>query len=149
WPAPKNRPTIPGLTIYARVDGSFSVWDPARQNIFAADIAPPSNVVLSGQEVWDGSKGRIEGLIRDWVRWQNSPDRGQFEPFRRVLKRLSPPDLGELQPGRPVRVPDDTREIPTLIHPYGETPVVYASAGVRRVVALAYLIVWAWHEHLI
>jgi predicted ATP-binding protein involved in virulence len=28
-----------------------------------------------------------------------------------------------------------------------EVPVVLASAGVRRVLALAYFLVWAWHEH--
>src|SRR5205823_3864143 len=67
---------------------------------------------------------------------------------QRVLERLSPPDLGQLKPGRPVRVPEDPRDIPTLVHPYGEVPILYASAGVRRVVALAYLVVWAWHEHL-
>jgi hypothetical protein len=36
-----------------------------------------------------------------------------------------------------------------LKHPYGEVPIVYASAGVRRIVTLAYLIVWAWNEHKI
>ena len=30
WTPPKDRPTIPGLIVYARVDGSFAVWDPAR-----------------------------------------------------------------------------------------------------------------------
>ena len=40
-------------------------------------------------------------------------------------------------------------EIPVLKHPYGEIPIVYASAGVRRIITLAYLIVWAWNEHKI
>jgi predicted ATP-binding protein involved in virulence len=31
--------------------------------------------------------------------------------------------------------------------PYGEVPVTLLSAGVRRVLALSYLLVWAWHEH--
>jgi hypothetical protein len=30
WPEAKDRPTIPGLIVYARVDGSFAVWDPVR-----------------------------------------------------------------------------------------------------------------------
>ena len=37
--------------------------------------------------------------------------------------------------------------MPTIRHPYGETPIQFASAGVKRIVALAYLIVWAWEEH--
>jgi hypothetical protein len=32
--------------------------------------------------------------------------------------------------------------------PYGETPLIHASAGVKRVVALAYILVWAWFEHI-
>lgn len=149
WPQPKVRPTIPGLIVYARVDGSFAVWDPARQSILTADPNRTVKAVFSSQEVWDGLPGRIEGLIRDWARWQSNPSGGQFETFRRVLAKLSPPDLGQLKPGVPIRVPDDPRDIPTLIHPYGETPIVYASAGVRRIVTLAYLIVWAWHEHVV
>ena len=33
--------------------------------------------------------------------------------------------------------------------PYGQdVPLIHASAGMRRIVALAYLLVWTWHEHL-
>ncbi len=28
WPVPRGRPTIPGIVVYARVDGSFAIWDP-------------------------------------------------------------------------------------------------------------------------
>lgn len=148
WPSPKNRPTIPGLSVYARVDGSFAVWDPARVQQVAVSGDSSNLAAFSSEDVWDGKTGRIEGLIRDWVKWQSEASGARFQTFQRVLARLSPPDLGELRPGRPVRVPGDLRDIPTLVHPYGETPILYASAGVRRVVTLAYLIVWAWHEHL-
>lgn len=148
WPLQtKSRPTIPGLIVYARVDGSFAVWDPARQN--TASPLEKRKIVFSSADVWDGLQGRIEGLIRDWIRWQNSPTNYPFEVFAAVLKRLSPPDLGEMKPGRPTRIPDDPRDIPTLVHPYGETPIIFESAGVRRIITLAYLIVWAWHEHVV
>lgn len=149
WPAPKNRPTIAGLIVYARVDGSFAVWDPARQAMASPEAARSAKTVFSSQEVWDGLDKRIEGLIRDWVRWQSNPSTGQYATFERVLASLSPPDLGTLKPGPPVRIPDDSRDIPTIVHPYGQTPIVYASAGVKRIVTLAYLIVWAWHEHVL
>lgn len=146
WPDTKKRPTIPGLTIYARVDGSFAVWDPAQQR--AKSQAPSLHQsVFTNTEVWDGVPGRIEGLVRDWVRWQNNPAKSPFVTFTKVLAHLSPPDLGHLAPGEPVRIPDDSRDIPTIRHPYGETPIVHESAGVRRIITLAYLIVWAWHEH--
>jgi hypothetical protein len=32
---------------------------------------------------------------------------------------------------------------------YGTVPLTHASAGVRRIVGLAYLLVWAWSEHLL
>lgn len=148
WPPTRKRPTIPGLSIYARVDGSFAVWDPARLQVPSPTLDRVGNPTFSSDEIWDGSPRRSEGLVRDWIRWQSERDGARYETFKRVLVRLSPPDLGPLTPGRPVRIPGDPREIPTLVHPYGETPILYASAGVKRVVALAYLVVWAWHEHL-
>jgi len=149
WPTPKNRPIMSGLIIYARVDGSFAVWDPARQALSSAVLSRSGQSVFTSDEVWNGLPGRIEGLIRDWVRWQNNPQGEQFESFKKVLAKLSPPDLGQLEPGSTVRIPDDPRDIPTLRHSYGEVPIVYTSAGVRRIVTLAYLLVWAWHEHLV
>lgn len=146
WPEPKKRPTIPGLTVYARVDGSFAVWDPAKQ--LGSSISTKQSV-FSGSDVWDGLSGCIEGLIRDWVRWQSNPSKYPFETFTKVLETLSPPDLGALRPGEPVRIPDDPRDIPTISHPHGVTPIVYSSAGVKRIITLAYLIVWAWNEHVI
>lgn len=145
WPTPEGRPTIPGLIVYARVDGSFAVWDPARRSNGNAQRP----IVVTRSQVWGGQEGTIEGLLRDWVTWQSRPEKHPFDIFRRVLHRLSPPDLGQLEPGEPRRLSYEPREVPTLKHPYGEVPIVQASAGVRRIVTLAYLIVWAWNEHRI
>lgn len=149
WPVAGKRPTIPGLIVYARVDGSFAVWDPLRMSrpSFAADPATAQSLVLSRDHVWQGQEGITEGLVRDWVRWQSNRAKHPFDTFAAVLKRLSPADLGPLTPGEPVRVPGYPQEFPTLRHPYGDVPIIFASAGVRRIVTLAYLIVWAWNEH--
>jgi hypothetical protein len=149
WTKPSRRPTISGLIVYARVDGSFAVWDPIKRRHSAPVIQAyaQSEHVFSKEEVWDGSGTFIEGLIRDWVRWQSRPDEYAFKTLKRVLALMSPPDLGILQPGNPIRLPHDSREIPTLVHRYGEVPITHASAGVKRIIALAYLIVWAWNEH--
>jgi hypothetical protein len=144
WPYPKGRPTIPGLIVYARIDGSFAIWDPVRQ-IDAANSS--SFFVFNRNEVINGYADKMEGLLRDWVKWQNAPDQSLFKNFLAVLSRLSPPDLGRLTPGKPVRIPGDARDIPTLIHPYGEVPFINESAGVKRIITLAYLLVWAWNEH--
>ena len=53
-----------------------------------------------------------------------------------------------MEPGKPRRVYlDDTRLFPTVDMPYGNIAFPHLSAGVRRVVSLAYLLVWAWTEH--
>ncbi|HKQ22949.1 MAG TPA: AAA family ATPase [Burkholderiales bacterium] len=148
WSTPRVRPTIPGLIVYARVDGSFAVWDPAKPRSLPNVEPPnPSTGAFSKEQVWDGLGTQIEGLVRDWVKWQSNPQKYPFDTLKRVLARMSPPDLGVLQPGEPVRLPHDSRDIPTLIHRYGEIPIIHASAGVRRIIGLTYLIVWAWYEH--
>ena len=158
WPLPskKRRLTIPGLIVYARVDGSFSVWDPARANMKGKKGRNGNGAFLfSPDEIWNGlesktpPKGRVlcNGIIRDWITWQYSEDAEVFETFCKVLKRLSPKDLGALEPGRPTRLLHDAREIPTVRHSYGTIPIIHASAGVKRIIAIAYLLVWAWQDH--
>jgi len=45
---------------------------------------------------------------------------------------------------------NDARDVPTVHMGYGQdVPILYASLGVRRIAALAYMLSWAWREHLI
>lgn len=82
WPVPKARPTIPGLVVYARVDGSFAVWDPVRSAQVNPEEGRAPALVFSREEVLRGLEGEIEGLLRDWVRWQtSSAHRSTFETF--------------------------------------------------------------------
>lgn len=150
WPLPKGRPTIPGLIVYARVDGSFAVWDPLRHTLPQSQaLRPAAALVFTREEVLNGRQGQIEGLVRDWVKWQHGPDPEVFERFKRIIRRLSPPEAPPLSPSAPIRIPGDPREIPTLAHTYGDVPFTNESAGVRRIVTLAYLLVWAWTEHAV
>jgi len=149
WPESDIRPTMAGLVVYARIDGSFAVWDPSRADPGSVRGLDSGRMIFTRNDVLDGLPPRIEGLIRDWVRWQNSRDQNAFEMFVRVLRDLSPPDSPPLMPGEPTRLPGDVRDIPTLVHDYGVVPIVNESAGVRRIVTLAYLLVWAWTEHRI
>jgi hypothetical protein len=44
---------------------------------------------------------------------------------------------------------DDPKRYPTLRMPYGQdVAVTHASAGMRRIIALTYLLIWAWQEHV-
>ena len=157
WTGRAGRPANPGLILYAQVDGSFAVWDPARNywrkrgNVDVQD-RPPA-YVFSAKEVWDGIEGDkaplCNGLVRDWAGWQKESGPA-FKQLKATLKALSPHQREQLVPGELTRISlDDVRDIPTLRMPYEqEVPILHASAGMRRIVALAYLLVWAWQEHL-
>jgi hypothetical protein len=148
WPGAKGRPTLPGLVVYARVDGSFAVWDPIRHGVRETSD-DRALLLFSRNDVLEGLKGKIEGLIRDWTAWQRNPDKSVFDTFTSVLAQLSPPDMNPLVPAEPVRLANEPREIPTLRHPYGIVPFTEESAGIKRIATIAYLLVWAWNEHQI
>ncbi|HEY5046894.1 MAG TPA: AAA family ATPase [Rhizomicrobium sp.] len=144
WLRPKGAMTVEAVAVFSRADGSFAVADPIRSR-FNQRISTTES--LTAEQVWNGRQGLIGGLIRDWIVWQTATDLKTFDRFASVLQRLSPEDLGTLTPGDPVRLPGEPNEIPTIKHRYGTIPVTYASAGVQRVLLLAYLIIWSWQEH--
>ncbi|HZW48327.1 MAG TPA: AAA family ATPase [Microvirga sp.] len=165
WDNKPGRPPSPGMVLYAQVDGGFSVWDPARnywKRMTAKGVdAPdrPQAYLFSPAEVWDGlarpdpkDASRTEvlcnGLIRDWASWQKEKG-SAYKQLCRVLEQLSPSQSELLAPGELTRISlDDVRDMPTLKTGYGkEVAIVHASAAVRRIVALAYLLVWTWQEH--
>jgi AAA domain, putative AbiEii toxin, Type IV TA system len=161
WKPISKRNVLPGLVIYARFDGSFAVWDPARLYQLDKDDgkATPAYLFFRRENIWDGlpTKGEFgrtqwlcNGLIRDWVTWQTGGERYEemYKSLVASLGALSPTGVETLIPGEPKRLPLDTREFPTLKMPYGEVAVIEASAGVQRIIALAYLLVWSWYEHL-
>jgi hypothetical protein len=148
WSVKNSRPAIPGLILYAQVDGGFSVWDPAR-NYWKKDAPDrPSSYLFRANEVWEGNE-LCEGLIRDWASWQREGGE-TFALLEKVLLCLSPSPKESLIPGDLLKLTlDDPKRYPTLRMPYGQdVPVVQASAGMRRIIAMAYLLVWSWQEHL-
>lgn len=155
WPLPPGRPPMPGLVLYAQVDGGFSCWDPARNYWKGDNPEREAAYLFKPDEVWDGlpldaPDKLCNGLITDWGYWQLE-NGDPFQQLKEVLKALSPSKDEPLVPGRLISKVsmDDSRKHPSIEMPYGQAvPLIYASAGIRRVVALAYLLVWAWHEHL-
>ena len=164
WIGKAGRPWNPGLVTYAHSDGGFSVWDPARNywkkqgNADVQERLP--GYVFSPKEVWDGLKLDVNGketivcngLLADWTGWI----RENGKPAKRiahVLKSLSPSQDAKdlLVPGPLVRMgTEDVRDMPSLKTGYSDgVPILHASSGVRRVVALAYILLWNWQEHWI
>jgi len=157
WKGRPGRPPNPGLVLYAQVDGGFSVWDPARNYVKKPKDEERTErqpaYVFSSREVWDGLKRGdtqlCNGLILDWALWQKEGGEA-FRQLSEVLTALSPSPEEQLAPGELAKLSiDDARWIPTLKMPYGlDVPVLTASAAMKRVVALAYLLVWSWQEHV-
>ncbi|MFU8763918.1 MAG: AAA family ATPase [Haliea sp.] len=158
WSVKQSRPAIPGVVIYAGVDGSFSVWDPAR-NYWKDDRSEsaagsrPRSFDFTADQVWhglvaeDGKTQLCNGLINDWVLWQEG-GKSAFDDLVKVLDALSPSGVEKIFPGNPVRIGDSVKDYPSLRMPYGQdVPLPHASAGMRRIAALAYLLVWTWREH--
>ncbi len=161
WTGQPGRPWSPGLVIHAHADGGFSVWDPARNywkkrgNIDVQDRPP--GYVFSPQEVWTGLAVEIDsrttrvckGLLDDWSSWI----RENGENARRMAKvvgalavRDEPWEVGPL-----LRLSvDDAQDIPSIKTDYSDAvPIVHASSAVRRIAGLAYMLVWAWSEHVL
>ncbi|HRI65640.1 MAG TPA: AAA family ATPase, partial [Polyangium sp.] len=162
WPIKSGRPANPGMVLYARVDGSFSVWDPARNywrdapSLGVATPDRPAAYHFNAEQVWNGlpsdskDKPWCNGLLSDWAFWQNGRT-DEYQQLEQALLALSPSTDEKLVPGTLIEgiEADDSRNIPTIKTSYGqEVPVVLASAGVKRILAIAYLLVWAWHRHL-
>ena len=165
WVRNRARPWRPGLVVYAHADGSFSVWDPAR-NYYRKPQPdtdgrePRPAYVFTETEVWDGLRvgmgGRpvpvCNGLLYDWSSWQREGS-DNARAMASALKALSPEGDGDdaIEAGPLVRLSiDDARDVPTLRTTYaGPVPVLHASSGVRRACTLAYMVTWAWSEHRI
>ena len=161
---PRGWRRIDALVVYAHADGSLSVWDAVRNNWPRS--APPVNperrppYVFTETEVWDGLREVLDGrtvplcngLLHDWSSWMKAKDAMSIA-MAQALRALSPDwDGGDrLEPGSPMRLSiDDARDIPSIrTSCAGAVPILHASSGIRRVVALAYMLTWAWNEHRI
>lgn len=146
------------LVIYARIDGSYAVFDTLYAKGGISTFADTA-IMLSPSELWDGKEvadaevqgGKrtvIGGLLADWVSWQQRSKSKEFGALRKVLHALWPPGEHLNLDLEPTRVHlRDRRDIPAVGTPYGVVPVTLASAGMKRALSLAYLLVWAWTEH--
>ncbi|MCI0471458.1 MAG: AAA family ATPase [Candidatus Aminicenantes bacterium] len=157
WPKISDITSSTGLVIYARVDGSFAVWDPVRSNIappppFKIPLSPlfiDTAQILEGiEEKITGKMGNLlcSGLLLDWINWQRTKD-SPFALFKKLLEELSSKSLETLEPGDIVRLPGDERELPSICYPFGNVPFTLAAASVQRIISLAYLITWTWEVH--
>ena len=163
WDIPSKRSNLPGLSIFAQIDGSFAVWDPAKYMLASEEhytgritdaltkFSRESLLLDLHDQDHYGKTHITPGLIANWIRWQEAADQTRFGELSAALSTLSPHSERELLlPGKPIRIPElnYNRDVPTLSFPYGDVPITHCSAGVQRIVSLAYLLIWAWEEHV-
>lgn len=112
--------------------------------------------MFSPRDVWDGLVVDVDrkrtqvcnGLLADWASWIRE-DGATAAQMKKVLARLAP-DGEKIETGPLVRLSvDDARDIPSIRTPYVQAvPVLHASSGLRRVLGLAYMLLWSWNEHV-
>jgi predicted ATPase len=155
WEGESQNPDINSLVLYSQANDCFAVWDPIRNNPEISNSTNHPAFVFTQREVWDGlfkegSKGKTlcNGLISDWAGWQK--EKGEaYKYLCDVLSGLSPSENEKMEPGELTRIStDDVRDIPTIKMPYNQSvPVLHTSSGIRRILAISYLLVWSWEEH--
>lgn len=157
WPTLREKPSADALVLYIRADGGISLWDPAKnfrqhsETVRAEPSQFPDAFHFARDNIWNGlstgEKILCNGLIRDWVSWQYQQN-DLFRTLGDILELLSPHTDEIIRPAPPARISiEDVRDIPTIELPYGRVPVTHASAGMRRILAIAYFMVWSWNEH--
>ncbi|MEO8953029.1 MAG: ATP-binding protein [Ktedonobacteraceae bacterium] len=159
WPLPEQkRLVLPGVVIYARVDGSSMIWDPAKhywsiESDRVRGLETSNAIRLNQAQIWNGLPNEsrslfiCNGLIRDWIDWQFIPPKTTFETFSKVLQKLSPSHEITLIPSTPIKLPRNDLQMPRLKLPYDDVPITLLSAGMKRILSLAYLLVWTWETH--
>jgi len=150
------------LVVYVRVDGGISVHDPVR---VGEEFRLPFGHAAWGRssayqfrepDIWDGLElgpdktSRVcEGLVRDVSRWAGQAGNADFDQLATLVEQLAGQEQFRLTRKVERVYVDDARDFPIVAGPAGELPVAHAPAGLRRVLGLAYLVVWAWREHKI
>ena len=100
WEISRKPLGIVALSIYARHDGSFVVWDAISGVNREGGAATSEHLVLDRDSLWHGKRIRDDsigvtsicnGLLQDWVSWQTRGSRfddvfgGVFEVFGGVV----------------------------------------------------------------
>ena len=145
WTRPASWPRARSPVIYARVDGGYSAWDPLLSDSVFPAYHFTEHTLHNGLFDLDG-KPACEGLLAHWRDWRiGVPSR--FAALLKATTAISPD--GEVVPGIALKQfhKHDDREMPTLRFPYGDVPFEHLSTGWKRLLGLAYLLVWVWENH--
>jgi hypothetical protein len=152
WSDRERLPSLESLVVYIHADNRFSIFDPARN---FSETNPSLTCQFDCYTLWAGLKyanGQVlcNGLIHDWAKWQKQCDQSNFQLLSRIIRQFSSSFNELIEPGElmPASLVEYGRDIPTIKLPPWTVPVTHLSVGMKRILGLAYLLVWTWSEHL-
>lgn len=147
WPRPTGWPPTESPVLYVRLDGRFSLWDPLRNRGAEAPVA--FDFESTWRRLVDGSGTVLcYGLVDDWRDWAQRDNKTLFERFFGVVKALMPPDE-QPEPAGFVKLSKlSASRVPQLRLRHGDVAIEHLSAGMKRILGIAYLLIWAWDEHV-
>jgi AAA domain, putative AbiEii toxin, Type IV TA system len=143
------------IGVYVKADNHFSIVDSLRTTERMSPSGDFEEVLepleFSMENLWNGLRLNdlllSNGLISDWIKWQNHPNQTTFLRFWQVVEQLFPVSE-KPKVGPSVRLSlKDVRDIPTIQLPYAQVPITQLSAGMKRIITLAYSLFWAWYEN--
>lgn len=138
--------------IYARADGGVSLYYPAgldQISVYEFHTASgrPFALHMTEDELWHGArrpehKVGCNGLFFDWRRWlAEEPE--TLARLQSLVSALVPASEPITLLPHPLALREaDYLNVPVLQLAQGRAPVYAAAAGVRRLLALAYLLLW-------
>jgi hypothetical protein len=132
-----------GIGVHISEDNDFYLQDHRKSHV---DYSCTQN------ELWHGFKDQktgnrlCNGLINDWSLWLRGKGDKRAKLMSELLQILIP-EFVRVGPLTRVSL-DDVRDFPTLNMSFvKKIPVTHLSAGYRRLIGLAYSIVWLISEH--
>ncbi|TAD90276.1 MAG: ATP-binding protein [Alphaproteobacteria bacterium] len=150
------------MVISLDAKGGTTIFDPLKHE---TDFSPSHHLVvplhLSEQDLWYGAhqyerdfsgtvvskKTACRGFVEDLATWK-AKSSSIYSAFEEILRYLSPPN-------EEIRISDfqridlsDSLYVPILQMSYGSIPATKASAGIKKILGLAYGIIWAIERHL-
>lgn len=147
WPRPTGWPPTLAPVLYVRLDGQFALWDPLRNR---GSGAPAAYEFTSPWDRLEDDSGTVlcNGLVDDWRDWAQRSDETLFKKFFGVVKDLMPPEEQPEPSGFVKLSKRSATRVPQIRLRHGVVPIEHLSAGMKRVLGIAYLLIWAWDEHL-
>lgn len=139
--------TRSGLAIYMSFDGSVHIYDSEQTKL--------KSLYMTQSQIWSGfqqqagrdfSEAVSNGIMTDVPRWLRNGN-NEIKLINKVLEKLSPDSDFTYQISESLTDPETNIIIPLLSHKLGTVPLNFSPAGIKKIISLAYILVWSLQRH--